>query len=288
MMSVILWDPDPTAFIIPGVGHPIRWYGICFASGFLCGYFLLIRMFASLLCDKARAVQHVDRLTFAIVIGTIVGARMGDVFMYDWDIYSKNIFGIFKVWEGGLSSHGGAIGVLVALWLALKRLRRDIPGFSYLALVDCVVVPTALVTVFIRIGNFFNQEILGRATSLPWAVLFGTPMDGSRPLPRHPAQLYEALWYAVVFAILMAIWIYRMERLRQGFLTGLFFVAAFFGRFCIEFIKVPQSCFSSERSFLLMGHYLSIPFILVGIGLLFYSITSKQLVNDGYAHDRKI
>ncbi len=269
------WDPDPVVFTLPIIDHPVRWYGVLFASGFIAGYFLLVHIFTSHLKDRKKALEYVDGLTIYIVLGTIIGARLGDVFFYDWHIYRHDLWGIFRIWEGGLASHGGTVGVAIALFIGNRRLLR----IPYLTLVDLIVIPTALVAVFIRLGNFFNQEILGHFTYVPWAVLFGTPMDGSLPQPRHPAQLYEAFLYLTIFCTLITIWSFKRQQIRQGFFSGLFFITVFLGRSLIEFVKIPQSSFTSDGSSFLMGQYLSIPFVVVGIALLIYSKSSK-LVSD--------
>ncbi len=129
------------------------------------------------------------------------------------------------------------------------------------------MIPTALAAVFIRIGNFFNQEILGTPTDLPWGVLFLHPADGGAIVPRHPAQLYEALWYLVTFAILMVYWHGRPPFKVAGRLTGLFLILVFGFRFLIEFLKVEQSVYLSSTSLLTMGQWLSLPFVLLGIYL---------------------
>lgn len=202
-------------------------------------------------------------MTLAVILGTVIGARVGDLLFYqNWSKWSEHPFAIFKIWEGGLASHGAAIGILVALAFLRRHLE---PKFKYLQLLDRVVVPTALAGCFIRLGNFINQEILGKATDVPWAVIFGRAADGSFPEPRHPVQLYESLFYLCVFFVLLGVW----ERFKNkpGKISGFFLLLVFTFRFFIEFYKVEQSSHSIDSPFT-MGQLLSIPFIVLGIWLL--------------------
>jgi phosphatidylglycerol---prolipoprotein diacylglyceryl transferase len=209
------------------------------------------------------SVLFVDRLTWFIVIGTIVGARLGHVFFYDWPYFQNHLLEIVMIRNGGLASHGGTIGVLIAVWLFLYSNRSKFPELSFISLLDLLCIPTAFVVTCIRIGNFFNQEILGIQTTVPWAVVFGQPADGSLPFPRHAVQLYEAIAYLGVFFLLLTLW-KKFPELKKGTLSSIFFILVFGSRFLIEFLKMPQSMLIDESS-IQMGQYLSIPFILLGI-----------------------
>ena len=215
------------------------------------------------------SIALTDRLTWMTMLGTVVGARLGHVFFYDWAAYQHNLWRIPMVWEGGLASHGGAIGVILALLWSLSYVRQGIPTLSFVGLVDIIAVGTCLTAVLIRVGNFFNQEIVGVQTTVPWAVIFGHPADFGAVVPRHPTQLYEAAAYLAVFCVLFALWKVKGEQLRDGILSGLFFIMVFGGRFFIEFLKAPQGM-TFDESFLQTGQYLSIPFILLGLVLLCY------------------
>lgn len=277
LLAWLTWDPPREAFTVPLLDRPIMWYGICFVLGFIAGYFVMIPIVSRKLKDSRPALSAidvrntsfwlVDRLTWYVLIGAIVGARLGHVFFYDWPIYRDNPLDIFKIWEGGLASHGGVIGIFIALFFYKRIVLKNFPEFTFLGLLDLLVVPTALAVCFIRIGNFFNQEILGTQTSLPWAVLFGHPADGSYPVPRHPAQLYEAISYFLTFIILYSLWKWQYDRLKPGILSGLFFILVFGSRFFIEFLKERQGLVLDE-SFLQTGQYLSLPFIALGVLLL--------------------
>lgn len=213
------------------------------------------------------AVRYTDTLTWLIILGTIIGARLGHAFFYEWDHYTNNPMEIIKVWEGGLASHGGTIGVILSLILFRKWTRNTYPEIGFLNLLDNVCVPSSLVAVFIRMGNFFNQEILGTKSSLPWAIIFGNPSDGSGVYPRHPVQLYEAISYLFTFFILSWLWINKRRTLKPGFITGLFFVLVFGSRFFMEYFKVPMGS-TFDESFLQTGQMLSIPLILAGLWLM--------------------
>ncbi|MCK4934392.1 MAG: prolipoprotein diacylglyceryl transferase, partial [Simkaniaceae bacterium] len=176
---------------------------------------------------------------------------------------------IIKTWEGGLASHGGVIGIFVALLFFLRKMKKNIPGLNFLRLVDFLVIPTAFAGALIRIGNFCNQEILGKVSTLPWAIIFGHAADGSLPVPRHPVQIYEACFYMTVFLILSKLWRAKLLFINPGNLTGIFFLLVFTFRFMIEYLKEEQSMLFSEGYALVMGQVLSIPMIIFGALLVF-------------------
>lgn len=218
-----------------------------------------------LLSIKAQTTKFAEQITFYVIIGAVIGSRLGDVLFYqNWHEIFRNPSSIIAVWQGGLASHGGAAGILIVLWIFAKCKR-----ISFWTAVDFAVIPTAIAAVFIRLGNFFNQEILGTPTTLPWGIVFLHPADGGPIVPRHPAQLYEAVWYLCSFVILLAYW-HRHPRFEpKGKVTGLFLVLVFGFRFLIEFLKIEQSAFMSVSSPLTMGQILSVPFILLGLWLFY-------------------
>lgn len=192
----IYWDPKPELFTIPGVHWPILWYGVLFSAGFALGFpifvHVLIRYFSfskkgtSPAESKLKATKITDRLTVYMVVATVIGARLGHFLFYERPRdYLNDPFEIFRVWEGGLASHGAVIGILLATFFFSHRIGKK-EGLDWLRTLDFVSVPTALAACFIRVGNFFNQEILGTPTDLPWAVVFGHPADHSSPVSRHP------------------------------------------------------------------------------------------------------
>jgi len=191
-----------------------------------------------------------------MIFGTVIGARLGHCLFYNPSYYLSNPIEIFKVWEGGLASHGAAIGILIAVYLFSKKKKN----YSFLWIIDRIVIVVALAGTFIRLGNLFNSEIIGKPTDVSWAFIF-TAVDD---LPRHPTQLYESISYLIIFLILLFIYYKGLEKDRGGFLFGLFLVLIFTFRFFVEFLKENQSAF--ERGMILdMGQILSIPFVIAGI-----------------------
>lgn len=231
--------------------------------------------FSGISSAKRTAFFLADRLIWFTVLGTLVGARLGQVFFYDWAIFSLHPEEIIKVWKGGLASHGGVIGLVIAIYLYFLSIKKWVPSLSFLRLLDFVAIPSALVACFIRLGNFMNQEIVGTPSTLPWAVVFGNAADGSLPIPRHPVQLYEALAYLITFIVLLRLWKTKAEQLRSGFIFGLLFICIFGSRLVLEFWKVQQASIY-DYSFLQMGQILSIPFIAMGLYLIFRPKKTKS------------
>ena len=279
IMSYIMWDPNPVMFTIPYVDRSVRYYGFFFVLGFIFGYLIISHMFRQKLGQTRKnlsaadirtiSIGLADKLTWFTIAGTIIGARLGHVFFYEWPRYQDHLIDIFKVWEGGLASHGGAIGILIALFVYQRIISKTYPEFSFIGLLDMITVPVALAGCFIRIGNFFNQEIVGTVTNVPWAVIFGHASDGSLPVPRHPVQIYEALAYLFIFIFLFSLWQLRFNKLKQGTICGWFFILVFGSRFLLEFYKVSESLMRDESG-IHTGQFLSIPFIIAGICLLFW------------------
>lgn len=270
--SYFFWDPSRTAFVLPFIDHPILWYSLLFAGGFFAGYLIVARLTSHFLTDTRHAppeeirkltFSYLDKLAWYIFIGMILGARLGHVFFYDWPFYRAHPEDILYTWEGGLSSHGGGIGLLIGLLLFWKNPKHRLPEISFLKLLDLLCIATAFVAGSIRLGNFFNQEILGVSSQLPFAVYFGHPADPGAVQPCHPVQLYEALFYFFTCGYLYYL---NSKKVSVGLISGLFFVMIFTFRFFIEFLKLPQSV--SDTTGLYMGQLLSLPFILLGLYLL--------------------
>lgn len=256
----ITWDVSPIIFTIGPI--QLRYYGLLFASGFLIGYYIMQYIF-----NKEKIPEkELGNLSMAMILGGVIGARMGHVLFYQPDFFFQNPLEIFMIWHGGLASHGGAIGILIALWIYSKKNKR-----SYLWALDRAVIPTALAGCFIRIGNLMNSEIIGSPTTLPWGFRFLRYYDPDQPIdpfiPRHPAQLYESICYLVIFIILFFTYKKYKTKTPKGLLLGIFLVSVFGMRFMIEFVKENQVAFESAM-FINMGQILSIPFILTGIWFL--------------------
>lgn len=275
MLSYITVDPSPIAFHIPGIDWPVRWYGILMALGFYLALRLFAQMMTQYLAKKnysnaqEMAERFSDKATWLSILGAVIGARLGDLLFYEPQRFFSDPMRFFRVWEGGLASHGGTVGMLIAMYLFSRAIAKQVPNFTFLALLDIVVGPIAATGCFIRLGNFCNQEILGAPTTMPWGFIFLHSYDHMGPIPRHPAQLYEAAVYFVIAIALLGLYKRLMHTVGSGLYLGLFFTSVFGARFLIEFIKMPQATgFDSQQSLLYMGQWLSLPFILVGLALL--------------------
>jgi phosphatidylglycerol---prolipoprotein diacylglyceryl transferase len=253
-LDYLIWNLDPEIFHLGPIGP--RWYGLFFALGFVVGYFVLLQIYR----NERRQEENLSSLFMYVFLGTLVGARLGHVLFYQPDYYLARPWEILMIWQGGLASHGGFAGVMIALYLYLKKFRE----MSFLELGDRLAIAALPAAGLIRLGNFFNSEILGIPTTLPWAIIFIRIDD----LPRHPAMLYESLVYLLMFCVLyFAYWKTQIIKV-PGRIIGASFVACFTARFLIEFIKEEQVLF--EQAMLLnLGQLLSIPFILLGIILLY-------------------
>ncbi|GAB5551712.1 MAG: prolipoprotein diacylglyceryl transferase [Saprospiraceae bacterium] len=260
IFSYITWDVSPEIFTLGPVTP--RWYGLLFASGFLAGLFMVREMFK---VEKAPE-EWLDKAFMYIVIGGVVGARLGHVFFYDWDYYSKNLLEIPAIWRGGLASHGGAIGILIAIYIFSRLVTKK----PMLWMLDKVVVPTALAALFIRLGNFINSEIVGTPHDGPLAVLFVRAYPPLNEVPRHPVQLYEGLSYLIIFIILFYTYWRTNKREKPGFIFGLFLVFVFGVRFFLEKFKHTQGGLEEAvNNTLSTGQILSIPFVLIGLYFIF-------------------
>ncbi len=255
MLSLFIhWNPSPEIFTIPGIDWPVRWYGLMWALAFIGSHFFMNRIYRT----ERRTEKQLDTLTLYIIVGTILGARLGHCFFYDPGYYLSHPIDILKVYEGGLASHGGAIGILTAMWLYCRKTKE-----SWLWLFDKIVVVVPLASMLIRFGNLMNSEIIGTPTDVPWAFIF-TSVDN---LPRHPAQLYEAVFCLFLFVLMYWLWKNKRDRFAPGFMFGLMCVLFFTERILDEFVKENQETF--EASMVLnMGQILSIPFVAVGFYMM--------------------
>ncbi len=263
MMEIlqISWDANPEIFRIGNLA--VRWYGLFWALSFYLGYEITIRIFKR----ENVPTKQADSLLIYMAAGSIIGARLGHCFFYDWEYYSANLVEVLYIWQGGLASHGGAIGILIALWLYVRKYPK--PGFLWL--LDRLVIPVSLAAFFIRMGNLMNSEIYGIETSLPWGFIF---LNRAEVVAKHPTQIYEGLAYIILFAGLLVLYFKKHKSLVPGVIAGLFAVFMFTARFLIEFIKEPQSAFE-ENMLLNMGQILSIPLIIAGIVFLVYAFRKQ-------------
>ena len=272
-LAAITWDVDPVIFEILGRG--IRWYGLFFALGLL----ILGPMIEGRIWKREKLnPEWMNSLFVYVVLGTILGARLGHVLFYDPSYYLANPSKIFAVWEGGRASHGGTIGIIVAVWIYSRRVTKR----SMLWTLDRLAVPTGLAAALIRLGNLMNSEIFGRPTDLPWGFVFprasefaGYAEKGLTIPACHPTQIYEAVAYLLVFALCMYLyWGRDAARRYPGLILGYFLLGVFGFRLFVESIKNVQESWEIglvQHYGLNMGQFLSIPFILAGLGLIIYA-----------------
>lgn len=263
ILQYITWTVSPEIF--PNSGLPLRWYGLFFASAFIFGQLILNRIYKA----EGRTENDVDIITLYMIIGTVVGARLGHCLFYAPEYYLSNPIEILKIWEGGLASHGATIGILLALYLFSRKYK-----FDYLWVLDRIVIVVALGGALIRLGNLMNSEIFGRPTDLPWGFVFVRQNEFSH-VPRHPTQLYESFFAFLLFVLLYWLWKQRKALLPRGLLFSLFVTLLFTFRFLVEFLKEPQEDFEREMV-LNMGQILSIPLILIGLIVLIWSLTKSK------------
>lgn len=249
---------DPVAFRIGPL--PIRWYALAYLAGFILGWRYAIRLARTGL-PKPSAEDMDDFLAWA-VLGTILGGRLGYVLFYRPAHYAANPLEIVQIWEGGMAFHGGLIGVIVAMVLFARH-----RGIGILAIADIVAAAAPIGLFFGRIANFVNAELYGRATELPWGIVF----PNSDGLPRHPSQLYEAFLEGAVLFVVLAILARRSEiRRRPGTISGYFLIGYGLARFLVEFVRQPDPQFVDGSVFLgaTMGQLLSLPMMALGVGLV--------------------
>ncbi|CAI8270627.1 MAG: Prolipoprotein diacylglyceryl transferase [Bacteroidota bacterium] len=268
-----LWAPDPVAISLGSFN--VYYYSLMFVIAFASGLYLMKFMYKK----ENISLEYLDPLLMYMVVGTLVGARLGEVFFYNWDYFQNNLLEIIlpvkitaEGWEfvgfRGLASHGAVVGILSALYLYTKKYKYA----SMLWLLDRVAITVAFGGVFIRIGNFFNSEIVGKYTGSSFGVVF---KNKGETLPRHPVQLYESLGYLIVFILLFLIYKTTQKRNQKGFLIGAFFSLLFSVRFIAEFVKESQGGFGENLGYFSTGQWLSIPLIFLGLVVMALSYKNK-------------
>ena len=296
LLNYITWNVDPVLFHLGAL--QVRWYGLLWALGFFFGYFVMRNIYR----HEKVSDDWMDKLLIYMLVSTVIGARLGHCLFYEPDYYLANPLKMLAIWEGGLASHGGAIGILLGLWIYVRRYNKapkkkdEKQRITYIWLMDRIVVAVCLVGALIRVGNVMNHEIYGTPTSLPWGFVFlrgaeqfcGTfdnytpcyaweaPCPPSEWLPCHPTGLYEAFFCLVAMGILL--WMYYKRDLgnrRPGLMFGTFLVIIFGSRIGIEFLKNVQVDFERDMVFD-MGQWLSVPFVLVGIGMIVWSFMQRK------------
>lgn len=270
------WAPSETLFEFFGIG--VRFYSLMFVIAFSYGYYLMKKIFEK----EDVKIEYLDPILLYMVFSTLIGARLGHVFFYEWSYYQNHLIEIllpirevrggsmfFGSIEGykfigyrGLASHGAVLGILAGIGL----FQRQYKFRSWNWILDRLTMPATIGGAFVRLGNFYNSEIVGKFTNSSFGVVFQN--NGER-LPRHPAQLYEAIGYVLLFFLLRSL--YHQNKTQKGFLLGVYFTGIFSIRFLVEYVKESQGGFEKVLPMLSTGQWLSIPLVLFGIGLIVFS-----------------
>ena len=280
LLNYITWDVNPEIFRIGAIA--VRWYGLFWAIGIYATLLITTKIFKHEKLPEA----WVDKLFIYTVLGAILGARLGHCFFYEWKLvadpitflgitfnyenhYLSHPWELLFIWRGGLASHGGAIGILIAMILFNKNVSKK--GINWIF--DRLLIGVCLCGASIRFGNLMNSEIYGDATSLPWGFIF---VRTGETQPMHPTQIYEMIYCLVTFAIMWFMYWKKEAYKKNGLLFGIFLIGVFGSRFMLEFIKNNQEAFESGLP-LNMGQWLSLPFIVWGIWLLLRSSSSPKI-----------
>lgn len=260
------WAPSETIFKIESFG--LHYYSLMFVIAFAVGFYMMRKFYR----HEKVSEEYLEPLFVFTIVGTLLGARLGEVFFYNWDYYQNNLAeillpikvtpdGIEFTGYRGLASHGAAIGIITSLYLYQRK-------YTYkplLWILDRLGITVAFAGIFIRIGNFFNSEIVGLYSNSDFGVVF---LNRGEILPRHPVQLYESFGYLIVFLILRYLYWNTNRKDQTGYLFGVFFVLLFGVRFIAEFVKESQGGFETSLGLLSTGQWLSIPLILIGFCLI--------------------
>ncbi len=279
MLSAITWDVDPILFHLGSL--QIRWYGLLWAIGLYLCWLVNERMYRRENCPA----EWADKMFIYMALGVIIGARLGHCWFYEWHLtndpiqlfgwtinyrnpYIEHPLRLVEIWEGGLSSHGGAIGLITAAFLLNWRVFSKYPQFqtSWLWILDRLCLGVCITATLIRLGNLMNSEIYGGPTDLPWGFIF-VRGDVNTDVPCHPTQIYEMIYCLVAMAVTWPMYYFTDARRREGLLLGVFLEIVFVTRFCLEFIKNDQEAFEAGHV-LNMGQLLSIPFIALATYLI--------------------
>ena len=260
-MEHFIWNVNPNIFELGSI--QLRWYGLLFVGSFFLGLMLLQWVYKR----EGRNPEVLDNLLIYIMVGAVIGARLMHCLAYEPEFYLSHPLEILKVWKGGLASHGGLLGVLIALYVFSKKYNE-----SYMWLISRVAMPGALTAAFVRFGNLFNSEILGLPTDKPWAIVFPR-VD---MIPRHPVQLYEAFAYLFLLFILVAVYRKVAPSFATKILPGIFLTYMFIVRFLLEYTKTRQADYTTSLPFT-TGQMLSVPFILIGIVWIVWAIRSRRV-----------
>lgn len=279
----IVWDVDPIAFSLGSL--EVRWYGIFWAVGLYLAYLVQVYLYKRDHCPE----EWCDKLFMYMVAGVIIGARVGHCWFYEWHLtddpitflgitfnyrnpYIENPLLLLKIWEGGLASHGGAIGLIIAAYFLDRNYVKK--GIAWIF--DRLVIGVAITATLIRLGNLMNSEIYGGPTDLPWGFIF---VRDHQTVPCHPTQIYEML-YCIVAGVVSVLMYYKTKAARRpGLIFGVWLEIVFFTRFMLEFIKNDQEAFEAGH-LLNMGQLLSLPLIIWGIWLIVMALRRPMLPEE--------
>ena len=271
---IIEWAPNEKIFSFGPIA--IHWYSMMFLLAFYIGFQILKKIYIK----EKKNVALLDPFLVHMVLGTIIGARLGEVFFYNWEYFQNNLLEIFLpiklndsgvdfIGFRGLSSHGATVGIIISIFIYKIRYKYD----SVLWIFDRLVIAVAIGGMFVRIGNFINSEIVGKFTNSDFGVVF---LNRGDSLPRHPAQLYEAFGYLILFILLVLIYNKSKLSMKKGFIFGFFLITLFTIRFVVEYVKESQGGIEKTLGIISTGQWLSIPFIIIGILLMINSFIIKE------------
>ncbi len=268
-MEHLLWNVDPVLLKLGPL--ELRWYGLLFVGSFFLGLMILTKIYKR----EGKDPEVLDNLLIYLMIGAVLGSRLVHCFFYEPDFYLSHPLEILKVWKGGLASHGGLAGVLIALYVFAKRYNTP-----YMWLLSRVAIPGTLTAAFVRFGNLFNSEILGLPSDKPWAIIF----ERVDMVPRHPVQLYEAFSYLIILLLLVTIYRKVTPAFATKILPGTFLVLLFTARFFIEYAKTRQASYTTDLPFS-TGQMLSVPYIILGILWIIWAFKSSS--HKSFSKDAK-
>ena len=275
LLNYIHWNPDPELVNIFGIS--LRYYGILFVTGLILAIYMLGWMFKR----ENIPPENLEKLTTYGMIGILAGARLGHCLFYEPSYYLSHPLemilpitfppegGVKLIGYRGLASHGGILGLYIALYFYARKTKH-----AMIAIIDLIAIVIGVSLGFIRLANFMNSEIIGMPTTKPWGVIF----ERIDNIPRHPAQLYEAISYFIIFGIMVVLYKNKKYRFKNGFFFGLGSVLFFTARIAIEFVKENQVEFEDTMQFN-MGQLLSLPYIAVGVGFVIYALTKTKKSN---------
>ena len=271
MLTFPAIDPEIFSVSLLGIELALRWYALAYIVGILIGWFIVVRAVSTpaLWADNRPPLtrEQVEDLVFWIILGIILGGRLGFVLFYQPGYFFSDPTRILQVWQGGMAFHGGFLGVVIAVTLFARRHKAPL-----LSVADLLAVATPMGILLGRLANFINGELWGRVTDAPWGVIF----PGAGALPRHPSQLYEAALEGALLLLVLNVLAWRFKALaKPGLLTGLFLIGYGASRFVIEYVREPDAHIGFIFDIVTMGQILSLPMMLAGAGCVYWATTRK-------------